>query len=314
MALPRPSLAALRPAFAPEWCAVAAIVAIDATWARGIGFHLIVTPHDFLQVGVALAITLFVLAMRWPRLGLMAEYFALTAAATIAFGVLSYLALASSGPLHDDALARFDRALGFNWVAGLAFLRAHDTTATILKYAYNSMIYQGLYFGLLLSLMHAPHRLRQMFWVVLVAGLFTSLGVLLWPALGPFQYFHDAPSDSFLPEMARIRAHVLGFALGKLTGVVSFPSFHTTMALVYVWGFRRTGALGWLICIVNAAMLFAIPWYGGHYLADMFGGAAVFAASLAIVTMAEKRISAANAWPRFAAASADACSGAVPSR
>ncbi len=29
-----------------------------------------------------------------------------------------------------------------------------------------------------------------------------------------------------------------------MTGVVSFPSFHTTMALAYVYGFRRTGAIG----------------------------------------------------------------------
>jgi hypothetical protein len=312
MALPRPALTALCPAFAPEWCAVAAIVVLDVIWARAIGFHLIVTPHDFLQVGAGLAITAFVLAMRWQRLGLLAEYFA--PAAACAFGVLSYLALASSGPLHDGLLASFDRALGFDWVAGLAFLRAHDMTATILKYAYNSMVYQGLYFGLLLALMNAPHRLRQMFWLVLVAGLFTSLGVLLWPALGPFKFFHDAPPDSFLPEMERIRAHVLSFALGKLTGVVSFPSFHTTMALALAWGFRRTGAIGWLVCGINLLMLCAIPWYGGHYLADMFGGAIVFAASLAIVTLAEKRISAANASRGFAAAYGDAYSAFLPSR
>ncbi len=47
--------------------------------------------------------------------------------------------------------------------------------------------------------------------------------------------------------MERIRGHVLNFALAKLTGVVSFPSFHTTMALAYVWGFRRTGAVGWMV-------------------------------------------------------------------
>jgi membrane-associated phospholipid phosphatase len=269
--------------FAPEWAAVIAEVMLDAIWARAIGFHLVVTAKDFLQFGGALGIAALVLLRRWNRLSLFAEYFALTGAATGAFAVLSYLALASSGALRDDVFLSFDRALGFDWAAGLAFLKAHALTATILKYAYNSMLYQGLYFGVLLALMNEPARLRQMFWLVLVAGLLTSLGVLLWPALGPFKIFHAAPPDSFLPEMERIRGHVLSFALGKMTGVVSFPSFHTTMALAYVWGFRRTSAIGWLIGVVNVAMLCAIPWYGGHYLSDMLGGACVFALALAAV-------------------------------
>ncbi len=87
-------------------------------------------------------------------------------------------------------LQRIDRALGFDWPAGMAFLRTHDLIAAILKYAYNSMVYQGLYFGVLLALMNNQGRMRQMFWLVLVAGLLTSLGVLLWPALGPFEIFH----------------------------------------------------------------------------------------------------------------------------
>lgn len=269
--------------FTREWCAVIAVVMLDAVWARSIGFHLVVTPQDFLQIGAALAIAALVLMRRWNRLGLFAEYFALTGAATGAFAVLSYLALASSGTLRDDVLLSIDRALGFDWPAGLAFLKAHALIATILKFAYNSMLYQGLYFGVLLALMDEAARLRQMFWLVLVAGLITSAGVLLWPALGPFKVFHAGPPDSFLPEMERIRAHALSFALGKLTGVVSFPSFHTTMALAYVWGFRRTSAVGWMIGVINLAMLCAIPWYGGHYLTDMIGGACVFALSLAIV-------------------------------
>ena len=61
-------------------------------------------------------------------------------------------------------------------------------------------------------------------------------------------------------------------ALSSLTGVVSFPSFHTTMALAYAYGFRRAGAIGWIVGALNFVMLFSIPFFGGHYLVDMIAG------------------------------------------
>ena len=83
--------------------------------------------------------------------------------------------------------------------------------------------------------------------------------------------------------MERLHGGELHFALAKLTGVVSFPSFHTTMALLYLYGFSRAGAIGWVAAFLNVAMLPAIPFFGGHYLVDMFAGAAVAVVSVVIV-------------------------------
>ena len=132
--------------------------------------------------------------------------------------------------------------------------------------------------------MGAKRKLRAMFWLVLVMGLFTSLGVMLFPALGPFQSFNIAPAGSFVPEIEHVHSgRDLNFALAHLTGVVCFPSFHTAMALAYIWGFRRTGPIGWAITALNLIMLISIPYFGGHYLVDMIAGAGVFAVSLATV-------------------------------
>ena len=268
--------------FAPEWLALLALAVLDFVWARAIGFHLTVTWSDGKLVGLGL------LAMLLVRLfsgkgGMMAEYFSLTAAATVTFAVLSYLSLASSGPLMDAPLHAADQALGFDWLAGYHFLKSQTLITKILEWAYASMVYQALYFCVLFALMGKKENLREMFWLVLVMGLFTSLGVLLFPALGPFKLF-DLAAGSFVPEMERVKnGHDLHFALSRMTGVVSFPSFHTAMALAYVWGFRNTGPIGWAIALLNFVMLCAIPWAGGHYLVDMIAGAAVMLASLAIV-------------------------------
>ena len=272
--------------FGPEWLALLALAVLDLFWARAIGFHLGVSWSDGKLIGLGL-VAMLLIRLFWTRGGMMAEYFSLTALATTLFGVLSYLCLASSGPLVDTSLQAADRALHFDWMAGYHFIVAHHLVSTVLSLAYNSMIYQGLYFCVLFSLMDRKKHLREMFWLVLVTGLFTSLGVLLFPALGPFKLFGTAPPGSFLPEMEHVKSgQNLNFALAKLTGVVSFPSFHTAMALAYAWGFRKTGAIGWAVLVLNLLMLCAIPWYGGHYLTDMIAGAGVMAASLAIVKFA----------------------------
>jgi membrane-associated phospholipid phosphatase len=276
-------LSKLKSDFAPEWLALAALVALDLLWGRAIGFRLTADWGDGKLIGCGIAV-MFLLRWLWPRGGMMAEYFTLTAAATLVFGVLSYLSLASSRAMADAPLLAADRALGFDWLAGYHFLLAHPLLASVLGFAYGSMVYQALYFCVLFSLMDKKQQLREMFWLVLVMGILTSAGAVLFPALGPYNAFHAGPPDNFVPVMKHLKTGKdLTFALSQMTGVVSFPSFHTAMALAYVWGFRRTGPIGWAITALNLVMLISIPYFGGHYLVDMIAGAGVMLVSLALV-------------------------------
>jgi hypothetical protein len=311
-----PRLHKLKADFAPEWLALLAIAALDVVWARAIGFHLSIGWGDGKMIGAALVAMLLLRVWSVKAGGMIAEYFSLTACATMVFGVLSYLSLASSRAPVDAPLLAADRALGFDWLAGYHFLLAHPWVAKPLAVIYDSIPYQALYFGVLFALMGRKDELRRMFWLVLVTGLFTSAGAVLFPAFGPLKSLGVAPHGSFLPEMEHLKSgQNLNFALAHMTGVVSFPSFHTAMALAYVWGFRKTGAIGWGIAALNLAMLAAIPWYGGHYLVDMIAGAATMLLALAVVNGFEKlRASAANASPESAAVSAGAYSGGARSR
>jgi len=188
--------------------------------------------------------------------------------------------------MADAPLQAADRALGFDWMAGYHFLLTHTLIASVLGFAYGSMVYQALYFCVLFSLMGKKQQLREMFWLVLAMGILTSAGAMLFPALGPYDTFHAGPPDNFVPVMKHLKSGKdLNFALGHMTGVVSFPSFHTAMALAYVWGFRKTGPIGWAITALNLAMLCAIPYFGGHYLVDMFAGAGVMLLSLVLTSL-----------------------------
>jgi hypothetical protein len=288
-----PGFPTRRPIFrselAAEWLGIATIAILATLWAARIGFHLDITWRDGMLLAMALGVVLGVNIFAARRFRLMAEYFALTLAATAAFAFLSYLAMASSGALVDRQLLAADRALGFDWLAIFHWLQAHPATARVLQTVYDSLIYQGLYFGVLFGLMDKKQDLREMFWLVFVAGILTSAGAVLFPALGPFKSFGLEQQGAFLPDMEHLRSgQDLHFALARLTGVVSFPSFHTTMALAYAYGFRRAGAVGWIVGAVNVVMLAAVPFFGGHYLADMIAGAGVMAVSLGVVKLAPR--------------------------
>lgn len=159
-----------------------------------------------------------------------------------------------------------------------------------------------------MGVMDNKREMSEMFWLIFVAGLFTSAGALLFPALGPFQALGVDPTHDFIVEMESIKSgRNLTFALAHMTGVVSFPSLHATMALAYAYGFRRAGIIGWIAIAFNAVMLCSVPYFGGHYLVDMIAGAGVFALSLGIVRLfGISRASAASASPGYAAGSAGA--------
>lgn len=299
--------------FAPEWLLVAALALVMVPWARAIGLTFTIEPAALLMplAATALMLGLWVAGLRKGQL--IAEYFILTLTATIVFCAFSYLCLASAHGSADTTLAAMDRALGFDWLANYRFIQAHGWMKTVLGAAYQSLIYQGIYFCALMGIMGRVDRLRELFWLFTLCGLTACLVAMAWPALGPFKTY-NLDSHGFIPVMEQLLArHDLHFVATGLTGVVGFPSFHTSMALAYCWSFRGTGAVGRGVTLLNLVMLVSVPAFGGHYLVDMIGGAAVLLAAVTIIETV-KRISAASAWPGSAAAYAGAYSTGAPSR
>ena len=274
--------------FAAEWLGVAVLVVIAAIWARTIKFDLAVQWHDALGLSGVILLVMIAHVIKSERASLAAEYFLLTAIATATIGVVSYLSMATDRPLADGVFMAADRAIGFDWLTDYRWVLHHGLVAKILQFAYGTLVSQGLFFGVFFGLKGRRQDLREMFWLVVVSSLFTCAGAAFFPALGPFKTF--GIKAEFLPAMEQLRSGNLHFALANITGVVCFPSFHTTMALLYIYAFRRTGAIGWMFAALNVVMLLAIPFFGGHYVVDMLAGGAVALASFAIVKV----------WPAFA--------------
>ena len=106
----------LRPAFAPEWLAVAALALVDVVWARVIGLHLSLGPVALAMPFILLGLVLLPRLIGRERIALFFEYGALSLLGSFGLITLSYLCMASSGALADGWLLAADRALGFQTV------------------------------------------------------------------------------------------------------------------------------------------------------------------------------------------------------
>jgi membrane-associated phospholipid phosphatase len=119
--------------------------------------------------------------------------------------------------------------------------------------------------------------------------LITTAVFLLVPALG----HQETARGLDLPVLLALRAGgPLSFDLSQLQGLISFPSYHTVLAVLLTYAHRRSSLLV-PIALVNGVMLFSIPTVGQHYLIDIIAGAAV--AGLAIAATAALHRPAATA-------------------
>lgn len=68
--------------------------------------------------------------------------------------------------------------------------------------------------------------------------------------------------------------------VAMLKGIINFPSFHASAAILFIWGAWPFRPLRWPFVAVNILMLAATPIEGTHYLADVLGGVVVAFAAI----------------------------------
>lgn len=203
----------------------------------------------------------------------------------LACGAASLLGVHLGRPLVDPQLLALDRLIGFDAV-GYSIALGDSGVIMPLRYIY-SLSLPMLFVGMLVQPM-LKRRLALWRSAAAFAGtlLATSLISILTPAKG-FYLFAPERLVAKMPETAGTYFwetfdlyHGGGqvvLSLGSIDGVVSFPSFHTIVALMTaaIWRGHRLYPLAVLWCALVIAS--AIP-LGGHYLADIIGGAAVWVA------------------------------------
>ncbi|MCG2627705.1 phosphatase PAP2 family protein [Bradyrhizobium sp. WYCCWR 13023] len=206
-------------------------------------------------------------------------------------GPLSYVAGKMGWPLQDQTLLAIDRALGLDPEPIARFVNDHPWLADILSRSYGLIKWPLLAIPIVLTLTARYVRL-QLFMLAMSLALAITIAIsALVPAIGTY-YALQLPA-AHLPDIntaiyAGQLRDILGLRDGslhemqlfKLSGIVSFPSFHAASAVLYMWALWPVRRIGGAAAALNLMMIAATPVIGAHYIVDVAGGVALAAASI----------------------------------
>ena len=298
--LRRPHACADRPFVANAtvlWSSCLALVAVDLLGLPSAGFGL--------DIGAVLNQNVMVAAILFP-LALFYTYYRFDKGMASILGavcllailipilcVMSYIACADGArfPLRDDALAAFDESLGFHWPSLLRWADAHPFWSNLGGMAYRSFIAQASVMAVLLSLRGQADRLQAAVYAFAIGAVACSVVSCFLPALGAYAHYGIDPAlhshidllvkDLTVPTVSDLRSgRFSSLSAGRSQGIISFPSFHTHLGILFCWAFWRIKGLRWFVVVLNIALIAGTPLQGSHYLADVVAGLAVAVVSI----------------------------------
>ncbi len=199
--------------------------------------------------------------------------------------VLTYAGTPLNAPLADPWLMACDEAMGVHLPGIVAKMVEYPGLQNVLSLAYFSVFPSTLLALVVLGLDSDVRRLREFVLHFILGGLITTLAFLFLPAAGPFHAYGYAPrpdQQRFLEHFFALRAGEFPLvSMNRLEGLITFPSFHTTWAILVAYSFRHYRWLFAPMVLLNAAVVVSTMTTGWHYGADVLGGIAT--ATVAIV-------------------------------
>ena len=269
----------------------AAVVTFAGAWAKGLRIDL---GDGAIGLGIAVAMGAIALVYhRWrpaPRLAAGAQMLAEQMLYGVLFIYFSYVAVAFGGAEQAPLLARIDAWLGFDWRAYRDAIDAIPALRAVMQECYVSIAWQNMLIPVALIVCGRLGWTRVFMNTFALGCAATMVIAMLLPAVDAqgfyvFDVLRDqrpitgaAITDDYLAIRGGLMTS-LDFA--AMTGIISFPSFHTYLALLYIvclWPLRRAR---WLLIPVNLMLIAATPKFGFHFLADTIGGALLAALVLA---------------------------------
>lgn len=208
------------------------------------------------------------------------------AAFCMAVDILSRLSVALNYPLIDDQLSRLDQAIGFDWVGWYHWVKLHPTLLFFLNLAYGSGLLQTVAVPVILGFSGrrvelANHITRFMLSILICLAIAT-----FFPAASAFLHFHisDPGTSSTVSTFFPLRDGTLRvFDLADGEGLVSMPSMHTAMAILFAYALRHVRVVRYVVIFLNAVMIASTPTQGGHYLSDVVAGLLLAALTITLV-------------------------------
>lgn len=207
--------------------------------------------------------------------------------------VLNYMLMATAFPLQDETFASIDRAMGFDWIGFLQWVEVRPMLSQVLVIVYSSSLLQMMAVIFLYSALRRSDRLLEFITLYAITGSAVAVIAMLVPAMGAHYYYKPDPAlfDQFtnlgyvhIETLEQLRAGTFQkLELSNLVGMVSFPSFHTILAIIVTYAFRDNRMLFVPVAFLNCLVVVSTLTEGGHFLIDIIGGSAIAVAAILIV-------------------------------
>jgi hypothetical protein len=202
---------------------------------------------------------------------------------TILCGIVAAYAMQRFAfPLQDEFLARADLALGLNWADFVAWVDKHVSIQRLFHFAYDTISIQIALPLVVFAFSQRLDDVRVYLLAFVIAFMVTIFVSALMPAAGPI-VFVDRASFAILKftgatpldHLVRLRAAGPLIFTDPAGGIATFPSFHTTVAVLTPLTLRRYHRSFIVLLVLDAAMLGGTLTEGAHYYVDILAGAAM---------------------------------------
>ncbi len=274
-----------------QFLTVFGTVTLAGCWLSDISFASVYVAALTIVVSLFLGTSLLYSSLRRdPYVALAARTCAQLVIALALCSAMIYPIATLSLPYRDADFHTIDRLLGFDWLAYLRLVNARPILSDLLEFAYLSIYLQFAVLAVVLCAQSNFARLQQYFLSTTIAAVLTLAIFAIVPAGGTYAYFNVAAADfqnlspittaSQLDILDDLRSGELQH-VSIIEGLITFPSFHSVWATLYIWGFFTAGrAIRLAAIVLNLFMLAATPLYGSHYLVDLIGGILVAGLSI----------------------------------
>lgn len=288
------------------WCLIAAMVAITfaSFLLTGLSVDLFSRPALFLPFAVLCATWWFYGTVR-PDARL--QTFAVTCVQLLLVlflgTLLSYAAAAAPTPFQDATLHAIDTALGLDRHAYIHFFTSRPWLFETVNLAYFAFHPQFVIVLLVLFACNQPQRLQQFAFAIGAALLVTDAISVFTPSISTVYLDLGLPVHAEIPvtrytpvpTLEALRSGLpYSIDLSATEGLISFPSFHTVGALLFIWALGTIAYVRWLVLACNAALIAATPIVGAHYFIDLAGGAVVALLAIAAARWLSHRTTSAR--------------------
>jgi len=229
------------------------------------------------------------LVVTWDFSGMVAFSSAVALVSTLLLFQVTIVGL----PLQDSVYSAIDRAILFP--QSVVFSWCHQAgLIPLLQVLYASTKLQFVWMAFFMLLWVGR---TEQFWRILAAisvgGMLTAIPWYLAPAVGPMGLGPTHyPAEYIIPTVQIVYDLKAGLLtrMDKGAGLLGFHSFHTVFSLCIIWLAARHRPWIWVFLPLNVLVLLATWTVGGHYLADLLGGAVWFVMQLALVTWVERHL------------------------